>query len=83
MSTSSLKNRALNGVFWSAIDRFSSQGISFLISIVIARLLTPHDYGLVAMLAIFTTIVMSLSDAGFNDGLIRKSDCDKKDFGTN
>ena len=34
------------------------------------------------MLAIFTTIVMSLSDAGFNDGLIRKSDCDKKDFGT-
>ena len=49
MSTSSLKNRALNGVFWSAIDRFSSQGISFLISIVIARLLTPHDYGLVAM----------------------------------
>ena len=67
---------------WSAVDKFGTQIISFVSNILIARILSPDDYGLVAMLAIFTTIVMSLSDAGFNDGLIRKSDCDKKDFGT-
>lgn len=63
---------------WSAVDKFGTQIISFVSNILIARILSPDDYGLVAMLAIFTTIVMSLSDAGFNDGLIRKSDCDKK-----
>lgn len=67
---------------WSAVDKFGTQIISFVSNILIARILSPDDYGLVAMLAIFTTMVMSLSDAGFNDGLIRKSDCDKKDFGT-
>lgn len=72
MSTSSLKNRALNGVFWSAIDRFSSQGISFLISIVIARLLTPHDYGLVAMVGIFISIAQAFIDSGLSSALSGK-----------
>lgn len=67
---------------WSAIDKFGTQIISFVSNVLIARVLSPDDYGLVAMLAIFTTLVMTFSDAGFNDGLIRKSNCDKKDFGT-
>ena len=82
MSTSSLKNRALNGVFWSAIDRFSSQGISFLISIVIARLLTPHDYGLVAMVGIFISIAQAFIDSGLSSAIVRKKDRTTVDLST-
>lgn len=67
---------------WSAADKFGTQIINFVSNVLIARILSPDDYGLVAMLAIFTALVMTLSDAGFNDGLIRKSNCEKKDFGT-
>ena len=47
-----LKNKTIHGVLWSAIERFSLQGVQFLINIIMARLLLPSEYGLVAMLAI-------------------------------
>lgn len=48
----SLKHQATNSVFWSAVERFSVQGIQFLLSIIIARLVLPSDYGLIAMLGV-------------------------------
>ena len=51
-----LKNKTIHGVLWSAIERFSLQGVQFLINIIMARLLLPSEYGLVAMLAIFLQI---------------------------
>ena len=51
-----LKQKALKGVFWSATEKFSAQGIQFILGIILARLLTPQDYGLVGMLAIFIAI---------------------------
>ena len=47
----SLKQKAAKGVLWSTVERFSVQGVQFLIMSVMARLLTPHDYGLIGMLA--------------------------------
>ena len=69
-------------MFWSAIDRFSSQGISFLISIVIARLLTPHDYGLVAMVGIFISIAQAFIDSGLSSAIVRKKDRTTVDLST-
>ena len=68
----SLKQKAAKGVFWSTVERFSVQGVQFLIMIVMARLLTPHDYGIIGMLAIFLAVSQSLIDSGFSQALIRK-----------
>ena len=67
----SLKQKAAKGVLWSTIERFSVQGVQFLIMIVMARLLTPHDYGIIGMLAIFIAVAQSLIDSGFSQALIR------------
>lgn len=67
---------------WSAINKFGAEFISFVGNIFLARLLMPEDFGLVAMLGIFTTLSLTFSDSGFNDCLIRKTNSDKYDFGT-
>lgn len=72
MGSTSLKEKTTNGLFWSSVDRFSSQGISFVFSILIARLLSPHDYGIVAMVSVFFAVAQSFVDSGFSNALIRK-----------
>ena len=79
---SSLKEKTVKGVMWSSIDRFSTQGIQFVFSILIARLLLPSDYGAVAMLNIFLSISQSFIDCGFGTALIRKLDRTDTDFST-
>lgn len=78
----SLKNKIVKGVFWSTIDNFSSQGIQFLFSIVLARLLSPSDYGIIAMVVIFFAIAQAFVNSGFLNALIRKKDCNETDFST-
>lgn len=78
----SLKEKTVKGVFWSSVDRFSSQGIQFIFSILIARLLLPSDYGTVAMLNIFLAISQTFIDSGFGTALIRKIDRTEEDFST-
>ena len=79
---SSLKEKTVKGVVWSSIDRFSTQGIQFVFSILIARLLLPSDYGAVAMLNIFLSISQSFIDCGFGTALIRKLDRTDTDLST-
>lgn len=78
----SLKEKTVKGVFWSSVDRFSTQGIQFIFSILIARLLLPSDYGTVAMLNIFLAISQTFIDSGFGTALIRKIDRTEEDFST-
>lgn len=82
MGNSSLKQQTVRGTIWSSIERFSVQGIQFLVLIVMARILTPADYGMVGMLAIFLAISQSLIDSGFSNALIQKIDRTEKDFST-
>ena len=70
----SLKYKTLRGTMWSIVERLSVQGVAFVVMIIMARLLTPSDYGLVGMLAIFIAISQSLVDSGFSQALIRKQD---------
>ena len=78
----SLKNKTVKGVVWSSVERFSVQGIQFLVMIVMARLLTPKDYGLVGMVAIFIAVAQSLVDSGFSQALIRKQNRTETDNST-
>ncbi len=78
----SLKEKAVRGMFWSSVERFSVQGIQFVVLVVMARLLTPADYGLVGMLAIFLAVSQSLVDSGFSQALIRKQDRTETDNST-
>lgn len=78
----SLKQKTVKGIFWSCVERFSVQGIQFLVMIVMARLLTPKDYGLVGMVAIFIAVAQSLVDSGFSQALIRKQSRTETDNST-
>lgn len=67
---------------WNFIERFSTQGIQFVLTIVIARILSPDDYGLVAMLSIFMAIAQTLVDSGFGNALIQKKNRTEVDYST-
>lgn len=82
MSESSLKNKAVKGTCWSGIDNVVQYGVKFLIGIVLARLLSPDDYGLIGIVAIFTAICETVIDGGFYTSLIRKKDATDNDYNT-
>ena len=82
MSEKSLRAKTKNGLLWSSVERFSTQGISFLFSLFLARLLMPKDYGLIAMLTIFISVTSAFIDSGFSNALIQKQDRTDKDFST-
>ena len=69
---SELRSKTIHGVLWGAVERFSVQGITFVVMIIMARILTPKDYGLIGMLSIFMAVAQSLIDSGFSQALIRK-----------
>ena len=78
----SIKNKAIRGVAWSAVEKFLRQGLMTLFSIIIARQLSPSDYGLVAMLTIFLVVAQVFVDSGFVEALIQKQDRTEVDFST-
>jgi len=78
----SLKKRTLKGVSWSFVDNIAGSGISFLVGLVLARLLSPSEFGIIGMITIFIAISNSIVDSGFSNALIRKIDAEKKDYDT-
>lgn len=79
---SSLKDKTINGVLWSAVDNFAKLGVTFGVSIILARLLTPDDYGLLGIIQIVTVVCNTLINAGFANALIRKKDVSEVDYST-
>ncbi len=77
-----LKSKTVSGMIWSALQRFGTMGISFVSNIVLARLLTPDDYGCIGMLAIFITISNTFVDGGFGSALIQKKEPTQVDYST-
>ena len=78
----SLKQKTVRGVGWSFIDNIASSGITFLVGLVLARLLTPEEYGVMAIMAIFIAISNSIIDSGFSNALIRKIKVERVDYNT-
>ncbi len=82
MSTESLKQKTTKGLLWSSVERFSNQGVQFVFSIILARLLSPSDFGIIAMITIFFAIAQSFVDSGFSNALVRKTDRREEDLST-
>ena len=76
------KQTAIGAAFWSLLERLSTQVVGFLIGIVLARLLSPRDYGIVGMMAIFIALSNVFIDSGFANALIRKQDRTESDLST-
>ena len=77
-----LRDKTIHGLAWSLIDNFAKLSITFLIGIILARLLTPREFGLVGMVTIFVALSQSFIDSGFTQALIRKKDCTQTDYST-
>ena len=70
----------ITNFFWRFLERCGAQGVTFIVSIVLARLLDPTVYGTVALVTIFTTIMQVFVDSGMGNALIQKKDADDLDF---
>jgi O-antigen/teichoic acid export membrane protein len=82
MGTASNKRTVLSGLFWSYGERITAQGISLLVSIILARLLSPNEYGIISVVMIFITLCDALVTGGFGNALIQKKEADELDFST-
>lgn len=77
-----LRSKALKGVFWSAVDKAGVKLTAFIVSIVIARILSPSDYGVIGMILIFITIANIFIDSGMSQALVQKKNRTQKDLDT-
>lgn len=75
-----MKSDAKRSVLWSGIQSIANQGLHFIITVIIARILTPEDYGLIAMLTIFFALAQAFIDSGLSGALIQKKGCTERDY---
>ncbi len=76
------KSKTLVNLIWKFLERIGNQGVAFVVSIVLARLLSPDDYGLISLVTIFTSIFGVFVNGGLGTALIQKKDADDLDFST-
>lgn len=75
-----IKNKVASGLFWKLLENGGAQGIQFVIAILLARLLTPAEYGVVGIIMIFITIANVFVQSGFSTALVQKKQADEVDF---
>ena len=80
MSTQSLKSKVAKGAVWTLLEKMSTQIVGFVVGMILARLLSPDDYGTVALTGIFFAVAGVLVDCGFGGALIQKKDADELDY---
>ena len=80
--TGKLRQLAISGMLWSAVERFGSSAFMFIANLILARLLMPEDFGVVAMLMVFISISETIVNAGFCTALIQKKDIENIDCST-
>ncbi len=80
MGSQNLKGAAVKGVFWKFAERIFAQGVSFVVTLVLARLLMPEDYGVISILMIFIGLANVFVSDGFSSALIQKKNVDSLDY---
>lgn len=75
-------NTIFNGLFWSFIDNFSQQIVNFIIGIILARILSPEEFGLIGIISIFIAVSNTFINSGLSDALINKKDSSEADYNT-
>ncbi len=78
----SFKNSVISSLIWKFLERIGTQGVQFIVSIVLARLLSPADFGLIALMMIFIAVANVFVQSGLNTALIQKKNADNLDFST-
>ena len=78
----SLKDKSIKGISWSFAEQILTRGVNFVVGIILARLLSPTDYGLIGMLAVFLAISQLFIDGGLASALIREKDASENDYST-
>ncbi|MDR0603734.1 MAG: lipopolysaccharide biosynthesis protein [Bacteroidales bacterium] len=79
---SSIKNKTIHGFKWSLTDNVVNSGTTFLVGLILARLLSPDEFGIIGMITVFIAISNSFIDSGFSNALIRKTDAKDIDYNT-
>lgn len=74
------KTKVLSSLFWKLLERGGTQGIQFIVQIVLARLLAPEQFGTIAIVMVFIHLAQVFVQSGFNTALIQKKDADEEDF---
>jgi len=74
MTPTNLRSKTLSGIVWNIVSQFGQQGLMFVIMVVLARLLSPHEFGLVAMVTVITSFANLFAEMGFSAALIQKQD---------
>lgn len=82
MAQQSLTDKTIKGVGWNSVDRIANYGIGFIIGVILARLLSPEEYGLIGIIGIFTAIFNIILDSGLSTALIRKDGVTDTDYNT-
>jgi O-antigen/teichoic acid export membrane protein len=77
-----LKEKTISGMIWSFSDSMAGQVIQFIVGLILARILTPAEFGLVGMITVFIAVSQSFIDSGFSQALIRKPDVSENDYST-
>jgi len=77
-----IKQKTISGLTWSFVDNFTNLGIQFVVGIILARLLSPSEFGLIGMITIFIAVSQSFIDSGFSNALVRKKECSQADYST-
>ncbi len=78
----SIKNKAVKGIGWSIVDNISGSGITFIVGIILARILSPAEFGVIGILTILIAVSNSIVDSGFSNALIRKKNANEIDYNT-
>lgn len=78
--TNNIKSKAFSGIIWKLLERFAAQFVSTVVSVILARILLPEDYSIVAIVSIFFTFCNVFISSGFNAALIQKKDADIIDY---
>lgn len=78
----SLREKTVSGIIWAVVQQFGAKVIGFLITIVLARILTPVEFGLIAMLSVFISLGNNLLDSGLSSSLIRTVNANQNDYST-
>ncbi|MFB5283678.1 lipopolysaccharide biosynthesis protein [Peribacillus sp. Hz7] len=82
MEEKNLKNKVVSGLFWTFGERMMTQGVSFTLSIILARLLMPNEFGAVALILIFINLANVFVSHGIGESLIQKKNANETDFST-
>ena len=83
MNNENLKNSIFSGVFWKFAERILAQGVSFIVSVILARILMPSDYGIVALILEYIIIAEVLVTSGFSTAFVQNKEANRIDFSTN